>query len=64
MCNTRDTSNFRLFGIPEDKTIQEPDEGKVLQRITCVLDKVTLKGGGNKNNQEVEAKKILCLTEM
>ena len=31
-----------MFGIPEDKAVQEPDEGEVLERVSCVLNKLSL----------------------
>lgn len=32
------TFALQLFGVPEDKAVQKPDESEVLEGISCVLD--------------------------
>lgn len=36
------TFSLQLFGVPEDESIQESDEGEVLQRVAWVLDEASL----------------------
>lgn len=37
------TFSLQLFGVSEDESIQEPDEGEVLQRVPRVLDGPSLR---------------------
>lgn len=37
------TFALQLFGVSEDESVQEPDEGEVTQRVSRVLDGLSLR---------------------